>query len=98
MGDVNIENFLGAENLDIGQATAGAASGEIVAARATRRKVILKNVHASESCWVGIGTVTSSTGYLLKANDSVTIEATSVINGIRNASTDVPVSYIDVYD
>lgn len=85
-------------NLANGQATAGAASGVLVAARVTRRSVSVRNLHATESIYIGTGTVSAANGFLLKAGESIPIYATVAINGIRAGTVDVTVAYLEEYD
>ncbi len=95
---VEIENFFGANNLANGQAVAGSTSSALIAARATRRSVTVRNIHATESCYVGTGTVSSANGFLLKAGESIPIDSVAAINGIRAGSVDVPICYLESYD
>lgn len=98
MPATSIENFLGANNLANGQATAGAASGVLVAARTTRRSVTVRNTHATESCYIGVGTVSAANGFLLKAGESISIDSVVAINGIRAGGTNVTVCFLESYD
>ena len=98
MPAVDIVNFLGANNLANGQATAGATSSTLVAARSTRRSVTVRNTHATESCYIGAGTVSAANGFLLKAGESIPIDSVVAINGIRAGSTDVSICYLESYD
>lgn len=88
----------GAPNLGNGQATAGAASGQLVAARATRRSVTVRNEHATDSIRIGAGTVSGANGFLLKAGESISLDTVAAVNGIRAGASDVTVSYIETYD
>lgn len=87
----------GSTTLGNGQATAGAASGALVAARVGRKSVTVRNIHATESCYIGAGTVSAANGMLLKALESVALTTTAAINGIRAGSTDVTVAYLEEY-
>lgn len=99
MGRVIVNNFgTGASWMANGQATAGAASGQLVAARAKRRSVTVRNIHATESCYIGAGTVSAANGFPLKAGESISVDCTGAINGIRAGSVDVPVAYLETYD
>ena len=95
---VDIENFLGANNLANDQATAGAVSAELVPARSSRRSVTVRNIHESASCYIGFNTVTAENGFLLKAGESISIDYLGAVHGIRAASTDVPICYLESYD
>lgn len=96
--NVYIKNFEGGNLLANGQATAGAASGQLVPARSTRRSVTVRNIHASESCYIGTGTVSAANGFLLKAGESISIDCVGVVNAIRAGSADVTVAYLESYD
>lgn len=87
----------GSPNIANGQVTAGAASGAVVAARAARRSVLIRNTDGANSAYVGGGVVSSITGFLLKAGESITIETTAAVNAIR-ATADVVLAYMEVYD
>lgn len=95
---VDIANFLGANNLAHGRSTAGAASGTVVPARSSRRSVTVRNIHATESCYIGAGTVTTANGFLLKAQESISIDTVVAVAAIRAGSVDVPIAYLEVYD
>ena len=95
---VEIENFLGAGHLDNGQATAGDESAELVPARSNRRSVVVRNIHDSAACYIGFNTVTTENGFLLKAGESISIDYTGAVNGLRAASVDVPICYLESYD
>ena len=87
----------GAPSFANNQVTAGAASAQVVAARATRRAVLVRNTDAANSAYVGGGTVTSLNGFPLKAGESITIETTAAVNAIR-ATADVVLAYLETYD
>lgn len=87
----------GAPSYANGQATAGVASGVLVAARATRRSVAVRNQDAANSAYIGAGAVTSGNGLLLKAGESISIDSTAAINCIR-ATDDVVLGYMETYD
>jgi hypothetical protein len=88
----------GAANTAIGNPTAAATSGQAVPARATRRNGVLRNEHATDAVRIGPGTVSASTGFLLKAGEGYPFTTTAAINAIRVGSNDVPLSYIEEYD
>ncbi|HZT60996.1 MAG TPA: hypothetical protein VFA21_20495 [Pyrinomonadaceae bacterium] len=91
------ERTPGAPNIATGQATAGAASGALVAARATRRSVCVLNLDANNAAWVGPGTVTSGNGFKLAAGKALTFNTTAAINCIRD-SADVLLCFVEEYD
>jgi hypothetical protein len=88
----------GTANVATGTATAGAASGVLIAARATRRKVIVSNTHATDAAWVGPGTVTSSNGYSLPAGQQATFETVAALNCLRSSTNNITLSFVEVYD
>lgn len=94
---IPITGYLGTATIAAGQATAGSASGALVAARATRRRVTLYNGHATDVLYVGAGTVSTANGLAVKAGTSVTLETVAAVNGIRGASADITVSFIEEY-
>lgn len=87
----------GAANYANSQVTAGVASAQLVAARATRRSVLIRNTDATNSAYIGAGTVTSGNGFLLKAGESVSIDTTAAINCIRDTA-DVALAVFETYD
>jgi hypothetical protein len=95
--DTISSKLTGAANFANGQVTAGAVSGVLVAARATRRVVTIRNQDAANSAYVGGGTVTSGNGFLLKAGESISIETTAALNCLR-ATADVSLAYLEIYD
>lgn len=94
---VEIENFHGANNLAVGQVTAGATSSVLVAARATRRSLLVRNLDIANTAYIGTGTVTSGNGFPLKAGESVPIDAAAAVNCIR-ATADVALAFMESYD
>lgn len=94
---VSTEGSSGAPYFANGQITAGAASGQLVPARETRRSVLIRNLDSSNSAYIGRATVTSSNGMLLKAGESVSVDTTAAINCIR-ATSDVVLAYLETYD
>jgi hypothetical protein len=90
--------FKSAAHMANNQATAGAASAQLVAARATRRSVTVRNIHATESCYIGYGTVSAANGFLLKAGESISVDCVGAINGLRAGSEDVKICYLETYD
>lgn len=87
----------GAPNIAVNRVTAGVASGVLVAARATRRSVLVRNTDEDNSAYIGTGVVTSGNGFPLKAGESISIDTTAALNCIR-ATADVSLAYVEVYD
>lgn len=88
---------VGVPTIANGQAVAGSASGALVAARVGRHSVSIRNTHATDSTWIGTGTVSAANGYLLKAGESIVLYTSAAINGIRAGSNDVTVCYLEQY-
>ena len=92
-----VQELKGAANLANGQGVAGAAAAQLVAARATRRSVTVRNTDAANSCYVGAGAITTATGFLLKAGESISLDTTAAVNCLR-ATADVTLCYVETYD
>lgn len=97
MGATSIENFIGANNLANGQVTATTVAGTLVAARPTRRTVVVKNLDLAISVCVGVATVTMANGMLLKAGESISIDSVVLIQVIAASGTPV-VAWMESYD
>lgn len=87
----------GAPNYANGQVTAGVASGVLVAARATRRSVVIRNQDTANSVYIGAGTVTSGNGLLLKGGESIAVDTVAAINCIRDTA-DCAVGFMETFD
>lgn len=87
----------GAANYANGQVATSTAAGTLVAARPTRRSVLIRNVDATISVWIGAATVTAANGMLLKAGESVTVDTTALIQVIAASGTPT-VAYLETYD
>jgi hypothetical protein len=88
----------GAANVATGTATAGVASGVLVAARATRRKISVSNTHATDAAWIGPGVVSAANGYSLPAGQQVVFETVAALNCLRSAGNNITLSFVEVYD
>lgn len=75
--------------------TVGAASSEIAAENASRRRVHVQNTHATETIRVGPGTVTASRGIQLQPGMSATFETSAAINAIRQGATNATVAVVE---
>lgn len=87
----------GAPNYANGQVTTSTTEDTLLAARATRRKVIFKNLDTTDSVYIGAATVTASNGYKLGPGQEITLEITTLIQAIASANSPI-VSYIEIYD
>ena len=79
-----------------GQVSVSATSTSIVAARDTRKGVLITN-RGVVNIFVGTGTVTTVAGYVLYPNESVSIATTAAVNGIAASGT-WATHYIEEYD
>ena len=88
----------GAANFATNQVSVTSAATAIVAARATRRAVLIIN-HGTTDVYIGGATVTTATGILLAGSEgaSISIPTTAAVYGIVASGTQA-VSYIEVYD
>lgn len=88
----------GAANLATAQVTSTGTAATLVAARATRRSVLFRNVSASGSVWIGPATVTSSNGVELKAGESVPFTWVGLLQVIDNTTDHCVIAIADEYD
>ena len=96
--DVSVANYPGADNIATNQVSITSAATAIVAARSTRRSVLIIN-HGTTDVYIGGASVTTSTGILLAGTEgaAIGIGTTAAVYGIV-ASGSQTVSYIEVYD
>ena len=96
--DVSVANYPGADNIATNQVSITSAATAIVAARATRRSVLIIN-HGTTDVYIGGAAVTTSTGILLAGTEgaAIGIGTTAAVYGIV-ASGSQTVSYIEIYD
>lgn len=88
----------GGDTFIAGQTAMSGSAAVIVAARANRRHVIVKNIDASLKVYVGEdASVTTSNGLELAAGESVTVETTQVVYGIAASGTP-NVQWLEVFD
>jgi hypothetical protein len=88
----------GAANVAIAQTAMSTSAAQIVAARATRRSVTVKNMDASITVYVGTTAgVTSGNGFPLAAGEGLTIDGVSALYGIAASGTP-SVASVDQYD
>lgn len=92
-----VATFKGAANYANGQVTAGVTASTLVAARPTRRSVTIRNMDATISVYIGAATVSATNGFLLKANESVNVDSTALIQVIAASGTPI-VAYLESYD
>lgn len=87
----------GAPNYDNGQVQASTAAATLVAARAARRSILIINMDATITVYIGKPTVTAANGIPLKAGASVVLDMTGLVQVI-SASGTPQVAYLETYD
>lgn len=95
--NVGISTFTGAANMFNGQIAATTTPATLVAARATRRSVTIRNINTSISVYVGLATVSSSNGMLLRAGDSISVDYVGLIQVVAGSNSP-NVSFLETYD
>lgn len=86
----------GAPHIANGQVATSVTSAELIAARKGRGRVIVKNLDASITVYIGTGTVATTTGMPLLAGESIALLTAAAING-RSASGTPSIAYIEEY-
>lgn len=82
-----IRAYTASTNLNVAQVATSTTSGVAVAARQGRQRVILKNIDASITIYVGIGTVTSSNSIPLLAGESIAFNTDDAVNALAASGT-----------
>lgn len=86
----------GTANFVTGQVAITASAGQIVAARALRRGVLVTNTHATNNLFVGSASVTVSNGQEVPPGQSITIPTVGAVYGVGSGS--LTATFIEVYD
>jgi len=109
-GGLRVYANLGAAVVPVSQTLSGAPSHAevqvsistgatlILAARATRRSIVIYNPDASLTLYVGASNVTSATGMAVAPKAAISIPSTAAFYGITASGTINPVSAMEVYD
>lgn len=87
----------GAANYVANQVALATSAVQIVAARATRRGVVVSNDDAAINVWVGAAGVTSSNGKKIPPGQAITFPIIGALYGV-SASATPTVSFFDIYD
>lgn len=87
---------IGSSALANGQVSVTSTAGTLVAARDTRKRVVLENV-GQYAVWIGVATVTTANGLMLPIGASITLRTTALIQAITANGTGT-VAYIEEYD
>lgn len=76
----------GSTSLANAQTNISNAAATLVAARDTRKRVVIVN-RQTVPVYLGIATVTTATGFLLNPGDSLTLHTTALVQGITSAAS-----------
>lgn len=88
----------GATAIATGQVTLTSSGPQIAAARETRKRILIRNHHATEIAYIGVSGLSTANGFLLPAATSVELYTTAAVHGRRGGTVDVVVSYLEEYD
>ncbi len=88
----------GSTAIATGQVVLTTTAGTFVAARDTRKRLIIRN-NASTDVWLGPATVTTANGFRLEVGASLTLSTTALVQGIIASGTMTgDVDYVEEYD
>lgn len=93
-------NEQGSTAIASGQVSNTNSAATLIAARDTRKRLILVNRQA-EAVFVGPATVTTANGFQIDAGASLTLYTTALVQGITAAATldaTLKVHYVEEYD
>lgn len=76
-------------NITTAQATLSTTAAEVLPASLVRRSVLLRNTDASISIYVGVLGVTSSTGFVVKAGETLSLNTRAAIYAVAASGTPV---------
>lgn len=89
---------IGSATLANGQVVPTTSAATLVAARDTRKRLIIQNVGAC-TVYVGIATVTTANGFALPPQSTLTLYTTALIQAIiATGSTGANCAYVEEYD
>jgi hypothetical protein len=87
-----------AGSIATGQATIGTTAASLVAARTLRRRVYVRNTHASNVLYLGASAaVTTANGHAVPAGTTVEIDTDAAVFAIASAIT-TTVTYLETFD
>lgn len=87
---------IGSSALANGQVAPTTSAATLVAARDTRKRLILENV-GQVAVWIGIATVTTANGLMLPIGASITLRTTALVQAITASGTGA-IAYVEEYD
>lgn len=86
----------GGTTLAAAHVTTSTGAATLVAARTGRRSVVIQNIDATDTVWIGPATVSASNGLRLKPGESVTLDTAALLQAIAGANTPA-VAYVEIY-
>ncbi len=97
-GNITVTRFTGGSLMANGQMSATNVAATLVAARALRRSVTVRNLDATNSGYIGLATVATTNGMLLQALESMSVDFTGLIQVITATNTTANFAYLETYD
>ena len=95
--NVVITGFPGGIKYANGQVSASTTAATLVVANPTRRSVLIRNLDATITVYVGAATVTAANGMPLKAGESVSVDTSQLIQVLAASGTPT-VAWFQTYD
>ncbi len=95
--NVAVLKFQGGAFMANGQVTATNVAATLVAARATRRSVTIRNLDGANIGYIGLPVITSSNGMLFLPQDSMSVDYVGLIQVIMSSGT-ANFAYLETYD
>lgn len=98
IGHVQRVDEQGSTAIATGQVVVTTTAATLVAARDTRKRLIIRN-NSSCDCWIGPATVTTANGFRVEVGCSLTLYTTALVQAIIASGTMVgDVDYVEEYD
>lgn len=88
----------GSTAIATGQVVVTTTAATFVAARDTRKRLIIRN-NSNQDCWIGPATVTTANGFRVEVGTSLTLHTTALVQAIIASGTMTgDVDYVEEYD
>ena len=88
----------GSTAIATGQIVVTSTAGTLVAARDTRKRLVIRN-NSNQDCWVGPATVTTANGFRVDVGYALTLHTTALVQAIIPSGTMTgDIDYIEEYD
>ncbi len=95
--NIHIVSSQGGAFMANGQVAATNVAATLVAARATRRSVTIRNLDGANSGYIGLPVITASNGMLFLPQDSISVDYVGLIQVIMSSGT-ANFAYLETYD